>query len=90
MATHTSTATINGSTVNIVVTIPEMSDAANIQKALNDFADSIMTNISPYLVNQNKVVVSESGSPAVIGSTGRVFLQATEPTNKAIGDVWMW
>lgn len=97
MATSTYTTTLNGQTVNISYTVPALTDTANIQDALDDLTTSIFDAIKPFLTNNVVPSSNTNGKVTVTNTTadtyaagGRIFVQSTEPANKAIGDVWMW
>ena len=82
--------------VSLNLTVPALSDAANIVNAFEDFSDSLATEMSS--IESNIVPVNTStGKTTIINSVdgsyasvGRIFVQQGTPANPQIGDIWMW
>jgi hypothetical protein len=97
MATRTYTATVSGNPISITYTVPELTDTANIQDALEDLTNSVLDKLKPYLSGDVVPSSTTNGSTTLINTVsgefdaaGRVFVQSTEPADKKVGDVWMW
>ena len=88
----------------ITVTIPALTDSANITAAFTDYHaslaptvsgkatvtdGSINSNVIPSSTTTGKVTV-ENASSGVYAPKGRIFVQANAPINPQVGDLWMW
>lgn len=73
-------------------TLPELTDAANIRTALTNFGTSVQTSVDSEFLNEakeyrGKTTISNTGT---VTSVGKIYVQATQPTSAAVGDIWMW
>lgn len=74
-------------------TVPDLTDNANIQTALNNFGTSVEDFVAEKLSTStttykgNTTISNVSGT---VTSIGKVYVQSTQPSGAAVGDIWMW
>jgi hypothetical protein len=74
-------------------TVPDLTDNANIQTALNNFGTSVQTSVDSEFLSGSKEYRGKATISNVAGtvtSVGKVYVQSTQPSGAAVGDIWMW
>jgi hypothetical protein len=74
-------------------TVPELADDADIQVALNDFG----TSVEAFVAQEFGAATTEyngkttiSNVAGTVTSVGKIYVQSTQPSGAAVGDIWMW